>query len=56
MIDRKIPALQRSQFPVIADETGVLGVYGIGVNEDRKAKSLPAWQIRLEKINGSQGL
>ena len=56
MIDRKIPALKRSQLPVIADETGVLGVYGIGVNEDRKAKSLPAWQIRLEKINGSQGL
>lgn len=56
MIDRKIPAHLRLQLPVIADKTGVLGVYGIGVNEDRKAKSLPAWQIRLEKINGSQGL
>ncbi len=51
MIDRKIPAQHRSQLPVIADETGVLGVFGIGVNEDRKAKSLPAWQLRLKKID-----
>ena len=56
MIDRKIPALSRPQFPVIADEAGVLGVYGIGVNEDRRAKSLPAWQIRLVKINGGHRL
>ena len=34
-IDRKIPASSRSQIPVIVDDKGVLGVYGIGVNLDR---------------------
>lgn len=34
-VDRKIPALQRSAVPVIADERGVLGVWGIGANLDR---------------------
>ena len=34
-IDRKIPAAQRPRIPVIADEAGVLGVYGIGANLDR---------------------
>ena len=47
-IDRKIPAAQRLQIPVIADEKGVLGVYGIGVNLDRAASALPAVQIRFE--------
>lgn len=35
MIDRKIPAALRDHIPVIADEAGVLGVYGIGANLDR---------------------
>lgn len=34
-VDRKIPASQRDQIPVIADSQGVLGVYGIGANLDR---------------------
>lgn len=34
-IDRKIPAGDRLSIPVIADDTGVLGVYGIGANLDR---------------------
>ena len=34
-IDQKIPAALRSMIPVIADEEGVLGVYGIGANLDR---------------------
>lgn len=34
-IDRKIPASDRMQIPVIADDRGVVGVYGIGVNRDR---------------------
>ena len=34
-IDRKIPASRRSQIPVIADDHGVLAVYGIGANLDR---------------------
>lgn len=46
-IDRKLPAHQRLRIPVIADEKGVLGVYGIGVNLDRAAQSLPAVQIRF---------
>lgn len=47
--DRKIPAHQRPLIPVLADEDGVLAVYGIGVNLDRAAKALPAVQIRIEK-------
>lgn len=34
-IDRKIPASERPCIPVIADDAGVLGVYGIGANLDR---------------------
>lgn len=34
-IDRKIPAHLRETIPVVADEIGVLGVYGIGPNLDR---------------------
>jgi len=34
-IDRKIPAFQRSQIPVVYDEAGILGVYSIGANQDR---------------------
>lgn len=49
LIDRKIPAFQRNQIPVLADEKGVLGVYGIGVNMDRAATQLPAVTIRVEK-------
>ena len=48
-IDRKLPVLQRLQIPVLADEKGVLGVYGIGVNLDRAAQT-PALQIRFEKL------
>ena len=31
-IDRKIPASQRERIPIVADDMGVLYVYGIGVN------------------------
>ena len=34
-IDRKIPASKRLQIPVIADDLGVVGVFGVGVNLDR---------------------
>lgn len=46
-IDRKIPAAQRSSIPVICDEMGILGVYGIGVNLDRAADTLPAATISV---------
>ncbi len=45
-IDRKIPAAQRLRIPVVCDDRGILGVYGIGVNYDRKAAGL---QIRFNK-------
>lgn len=44
-IDRKIPARDRQRIPVLTDESGILGVYGIGVNLDRAAKELPAFRI-----------
>lgn len=50
-VDKKIPALLRENIPVIADDTGVLGVYDVGPNLDRLADSLPALQISFEKIN-----
>jgi len=53
-IDRKIPAAERGLLPVIADEAGVLGVYGVGVNPGRRA--LPgeaAVIIQIEKKEDS---
>ena len=51
-IDKKIPAHLRPAVPVIADERGVVAVYGIGVNLDRGAQTLPAWRIETEEISG----
>jgi len=48
-IDRKIPAARRGLVPVIADEAGVLGVYGIGVNLSRRA--LPGQTAILIQID-----
>lgn len=45
-IDRKIPASLRRQIPVIADHKGVLGVYGVGPNQNRLGAGV---QIRFEK-------
>ena len=53
-IDRKIPASHRDQIPVVCDDVGILGVYGIGVNLDRVATVLPATQIRFQQINNSE--
>ena len=47
-IDRKIPAARRALVPVLCDEAGILGVYSIGVNQDRAATNLPAVTIRFE--------
>ena len=49
-IDRKIPASQRMHIPVIADDRGVLGVYGIGPNLDRVVENDAGIQIRFEEI------
>ena len=51
-IDRKIPAAVRERIPVVCDETGILGVYSIGVNLDRAAQILPAVTIRFDRIQG----
>ena len=51
-IDRKIPAADRGRIPVVCDETGILGVYSIGVNLDRAAQILPAVTICFERIQG----
>lgn len=51
-IDRKIPAADRGRIPVVCDESGILGVYSIGVNLDRAAQILPAVTIRFERIQG----
>ena len=48
-IDRKIPASERLRIPIIADEAGVLGVWGIGADQNRIPKALPAVTIRFEK-------
>ena len=50
-IDRKIPASRRQLIPVVANESGVIGVYGIGSDPERQAQSLPALQIRFEKTD-----
>ena len=55
-IDRKIPASQRLSLPVVADEKGILGVYGIGADWHRKADTLPAVQIWFEEVNSSEML
>ena len=49
-IDRKIPAAQRGLIPVIADDAGVVGIYGIGTNKTRIAQKLPAVQIQIEPV------
>ena len=56
LIDRKIPAASRQLVAVVADTSGLVGVYGIGADESRKAKSLPAWQIRFEPVDISDKL
>ena len=55
-IDRKIPAQQRLRIPVLADDLGVIGVYGIGIHLDRIPEQLPAVQIRFEAIHSSEEL
>ena len=48
--DRKIPAAQRLNIPVLVDEQGILGVYGFGADTDRAADARPAVRIEIEKI------
>lgn len=50
-IDRKFPADQRPFIPVLEDEDGVVGVYGIGADLNHIVNELPAWQISITKKN-----
>ena len=47
-IDRKIPASQRAAVPVLADDRGVLAVFGIGADIRFHPDSLPA--VRVTRI------
>ena len=49
-IDRKIPARQRDRIPVLADERGILAVYGFGTNLELEDENLPAIRIEIQKI------
>lgn len=49
-IDKKIPASDRANVPVLADESGILGVFGIGANLDKVPNQLPAMQIKIERM------
>ena len=46
-IDRKIPAHERLRIPILVDERGVVGVYGIGVDQNHAAMDLPAVEIQF---------
>ena len=50
-IDRKIPASQRPQLPVLADAWGVLAVPGLGTNRERIPEALPALRFTFERKN-----
>lgn len=50
MIDKKIPANLRDKIPVVCDETGILGVWGIGANLDRTSGHGTPVEIRFEDM------
>ena len=45
-IDRKVPVHLREMIPVLADERGLLGVCGVGADQDRLS---PEWEFRFIK-------
>ena len=49
LIDEKIPAARRNRIPVIADDCGVVGIYGGGVNLDRLAGPGNPVRFRFEE-------
>ena len=46
-IDRKIPAAQRDQIPILCDDAGIIGIPGISVNLNRVAQDIPATRIEF---------
>ena len=55
-IDRKIPAKDRDAVPIVCDDLGILGIIGIGVNQDRAAQQLPAVRITVTTVKSSESL
>ena len=53
-IDQKTPATRRNRIPVIADDNGILGVYGAGANLDRLTGPGIPWHIRFEPTQYSK--
>lgn len=53
-IDRKIPANRRGDIPVVADEEGVLGVYGVGANLDRLGSGNGAVKIQFVDLTDKE--
>lgn len=50
-IDKKIPALRRMSIPVLADEEGLLGVYGIGADLNRQTDAGPWTAVTFEQMD-----
>lgn len=55
-IDRKIPVSHRCRIPVVEDDDGILGVYGIGADRNRQASALPAKTIRFARRQKNGGI
>ena len=55
-IDRKIPVSRRCRIPVVEDDDGILGVYGIGADRTRQASALPAKTIRFARRQKNGGI
>ena len=55
-IDRKIPVSRRCRIPVVEDDGGILGVYGIGADRTRQASALPAKTIRFARRQKNGGI
>ncbi len=51
-IDRKVPAAQRLLVPVVADDLGILGIYGFGADLDRLGQGV---RIRFKKTEENTG-
>lgn len=50
-IDKKIPAAYRNRIPIVADDSGVIAVYGFGGNLDRQTKQAGSVYITFETVN-----
>ena len=50
MIDRKIPAADRPFIPVLEDQQGIIAVYSLGAQMNRRATGLPGWTITITEM------